>query len=238
MNTLSTIKKRRSIRKYKDDPVPLDLIGAVIEAAVMAPSAGNQQMWKFIVVQNEEKRKAIAEACLEQYWMSRAPVHIVIVAEDENARKWYGVRGEKLYSIQTCAAAVENLILAAEELGLATCWVGAFEEGIVSRICGIPESARPQAVITLGYPDETPRKKTVHPLERVIFLESFGSRISDLSPFFWDWSVVAEKEISGAAKGISDILKKNLEKHRKKIKTKWEKLQKKIDEKIRRPLNQ
>lgn len=238
MNTLATIRKRRSIRKYKEDTVALDLIGAVIEAGIMAPSAGNQQMWKFIVVQNEQKRKAIAEACLEQYWMSRAPVHIVVVAEDEKARKWYGVRGEKLYSIQTCAAAIENMILAAEELGLGACWVGAFEEGIVSRICGIPESARPQAIVTLGYADETPRKKTVQPLERVIFLESFGSRIGNLAPFMWDWSAVAEKEITGAAKGITGILKKNLEEHRKKIKSKWEKLQKKIDEKIRRPLNQ
>jgi nitroreductase len=236
MDGLAAIKNRRSTRKYLEDDVPLDLVGAVVEAGCMAPSAGNQQSWKFVVVKSLDKRKAIAEACLEQYWMSKAPVHIIVVSEDEKIRKMYGVRGEKLYSIQTCAAAIENILIAATDLGLGSCWVSAFEESIISRVLKIPESARPQAIITLGYPDEEPRKKIIQPLERVMHFENYGSRIKEISPFLWNWSSVVEENVTGAKAGLSSVLKKSLEKHRKKLKDKWSKLQKKIDERVRRPV--
>ena len=235
METLAAIKNRRSIQKYKEDPVPLDLIGAVIEAGSMAPSAGDQQAWKFVVIQDEGARKAIADFSLEQYWIGKAPVLIVVVAEEDMMRKFYGVRGEKLYAIQNCAAAIENMLLAAQEFGLGACWVGAFDEHTVTRVAGVPDSARVQAIVTLGYPDETPEKKNIQPLERIMYIENYGSRIADPSKWFWDWSSVIAKEAKGAKTAISSILKKSFESQQKDFKTKWDKIQKKLNTKIQRP---
>ncbi|MFP4111459.1 MAG: nitroreductase family protein [Candidatus Woesearchaeota archaeon] len=235
MDVLNAIKNRRSIRKYKDTDVPLDLIGAVIEAAQYAPSSGDLQSWKFVIVKEKGQKEAIAESCSEQYWVAEAPAIIVVVADEDKNSKFYGIRGEKLYSIQNCAAAIENLMLAAEELELGTCWVGAFDERRISSICSIPESARAQAIITLGFPDEIPKKKQIQPLERVIGLGRYGNPIGDTAAWRWDWSSIIEKNVKSAKKDISTVLKENLEDHRKSLGKAFDKFKKKLDERIKRP---
>ena len=105
MEVLECIKTRRSIRKYLDKPLPWELIANVMEAGRYAPSAGNLQNWKFIAVMSEGRRKAIAEASLQQYWMEQAPVHIVICSEPEKGEMHYGKRGKENYTIQNSAAA-------------------------------------------------------------------------------------------------------------------------------------
>ncbi len=133
MNTEECIKTRRSVRKYKDKQVDWDLITNILDAGKFAPSAGNIQNWKFIVVRKEDVIKKLAKASFDQDWMEDAPVHIVVVGEPEKASRFYGARGERLYTIQSCAAAVENMLLVANELGLGSCWVGAFDESKVHR---------------------------------------------------------------------------------------------------------
>src|SRR3989338_7750896 len=100
MDTIECIKTRRSIRKYTSEAVEWEKVTLCIEAAKSAPSAGNLQNWKFVVVKQDAKRQAIAEACLQQYWMSQAPVHIVVFALPDRAVRFYGVRGERMYTIQ------------------------------------------------------------------------------------------------------------------------------------------
>jgi nitroreductase len=236
MDTLAAIQKRRSIRKYLEKPISLDVIGAIVESGMMAPNAGNHQAWRFIVVRDLEKRKSLAKASLEQYWMSKAPVHIVIVSEEAQMEKLYGVRGEKLYGIQTCAAAIENILLSATDFGLGSCWIGAFDEVSVSRICGIPPTARAQAIITLGYADEKPDRKVMQPLKRLLFLESYGGRISEISDFMWDWSDIIQKEVNATKSGVKSVLKKVLDSHKKNFEDKLKKINKKVDSKIQRPL--
>jgi len=131
MDVLECIKTRRSIRKFLDVPVEWEKVTQIVDAARCAPSAGNLQNWKFIVVLNEDKRKSIAEACVHQLWMGKAPVHIIVCAEPERAKRFYGIRGERLYTIQNCGAAIENALLTAHSIGLAACWVGAFDEDMV-----------------------------------------------------------------------------------------------------------
>lgn len=182
METIECINTRRSIRKYKDKPVEWDKIVTVLNAGRMAPSAGNLQNWKFIVVREDDVRKKIAQACLEQSWMETAPVHIVVVAEPEKAKRYYGSRGEFLYSIQNCAAAIENMLLAAHDIGLGTCWIGAFNEDLIRRAVNLPEHVTPQAVITLGYADEKPIRPPKTRLEYVVWLEKWWGRgVSDIS---------------------------------------------------------
>ena len=113
MDVFEAIRTRRSIRKYKDKPVPWDNIVTIMQAGKYAPSAGNLQNWKFIYVKTDDKRSAIAKACLGQEWMEIAPVFIVVVAEPEKAERHYGTRGARLYTTQACAAAIQNMLLIA-----------------------------------------------------------------------------------------------------------------------------
>ena len=87
--------------------------------------------WKFILIRDKDTINKLAEAALQQLWIASAPFIIVVSSETEKLNQFYGVRGERLYSIQNCAAAIQNMLLAAHALGLASCWVGAFDENII-----------------------------------------------------------------------------------------------------------
>jgi len=147
----SVIKGRRSVRKYQNKEVDFELIRKVLESARFAPSAGNYQPWEFIIVRDPEIKKQLVEAAYNSKWMLEAPVFIVVCINSRLAGAMYGDRGLKLYGIQGAAAAIENMLLTAQSLGLATCWVGAFSEIMVSRLLECPEYVRPCAIITLGY---------------------------------------------------------------------------------------
>lgn len=176
---MKAIRNRRSIRSYLDVPVEWDKITSVLEAGMMAPNAGNLQIWRFVVVRNPDKKKQIAEACLQQYWMEQAPVHIVIFAKLEKEEQYYGIRGTKLYSIQDCAMAAMNMMLAAYELGLGTCFVAAFDEEAMSRIFRLADNVRPQGVITLGYTDEKPEAPLRYRVETLIGIENYGMAMNE-----------------------------------------------------------
>lgn len=171
MDVEECIKTRRSVRKYKDKPVDWDSIVRILDAGKFAPSAGNIQNWKFIVARKDDVRKKLAEAAFDQDWMEEAPVHIVVVGEPEKAERFYGSRGERLYTIQSCAAAVENMLLMANELGLGSCWVGAFDESKVKRALNMPEGVIPQAIITIGYGNEKPEMPGRVELEHTIYFD-------------------------------------------------------------------
>jgi nitroreductase len=155
MDILSLIKSRRSIREFKEENVPDEIINKLLESAIYAPSEGNLQPWKFYVVRDRKIRIKLAESALEQYFISQAPVAIVVCA-DLIATSPYGSRGINLYCIQSTAAAIQNILLTAHSFGLGTCWVGAFDEEQVSKILNLPGSLRPVAIIPVGYPAEKP----------------------------------------------------------------------------------
>ncbi len=198
MDTMDCIYTRRSIRKYKDIPVEWELIGRVVEAGSFAPTAGNIQDYRFIVVLDETKRKSIAEACLQQYWMESAPVIIIACAEIKKAQVFYGTRGERLYNIQNVAAAMENMLLAANNFGLGACWVGAFDEAMVKRICRIPDYARPHAILTLGHPDEVPPRPQQYKLEYMFYFERYNNRIKDVHVVIGEYSPTVARNIKAA----------------------------------------
>ena len=196
---------RRSIRKYKDQPVEWDKVVNILEAGRLAPSAGNLQNFRFIVVKDEETRKKIAEAALNQTWMIKAPIHIIVCSEPEKTKRFYGVRGERLYTIQDCAAAIENMLLTAHSLGLGACWVGAYEEDAIRRLMNLPEQGITHAIITIGYADEKPVMQPHHRIEHLVFLEKWGQRKKvPLSSSGW-WSVRVKKAVDDTKKSISKI---------------------------------
>ena len=203
--------------KPTDDAVEWEKITNCIEAAKSAPSAGNLQNWKFVIVKDPNKRQMIAEACLQQYWMSQAQVHIVVFALPDRAVRFYGVRGERMYTIQNCAAACQNMLLMAHEQGLGACWVSAFDENQLMRVLGAADFARPQAVITLGYPAEKPVEPIHFTIEHVCFFEKWAGRIADFDATFGHYGNKVQNHID-ASKGY--------------LKTKFGKLKDSIKEKF------
>ena len=179
MDVHKAIRERRTTREYMDIPVEFDKVTEIVDAGRLAPSAGNLQNWKFIVVFNEAIRQQIAEACLQQYWMAKAPIHIVVCTEPEKAKTFYGIRGERLYSIQNCAIAATHMMLQAQELGLKTAWVGAFDEDMLKRTLNIPGTARPQVVLTVGYSDEKPPMPMKYAIEHCFYFDTWKNQIID-----------------------------------------------------------
>ncbi len=173
MDVFEAIKKRRSIRAFKNIDVSDEIVEKLIDAARWAPSAGNIQPWEFIVVRNLDAKRRLAEAALNQTFIEEAPVVIVVCADYQRSARGYGSRGATLYCIQDTAAAIQNIHLAAIALGLGTCWIGAFREEPVKKLLGIPDGVRPVAIIPVGYPAEQPAPRPRRPLNEIIHREVF-----------------------------------------------------------------
>lgn len=156
MDVHQAIIKRRSTRKFKEDDIPDQVIIQLLEAARWAPSGGNIQPWFFYIVKNRDKREQLAKAALGQKFIAEAPLCIVVCAEPEMSAARYHRRGAELYCLQDTAAATQNIMLAALEAGLASCWVGAFQEDTVRRLLDMPPGRRPVVLIPVGYPAAEP----------------------------------------------------------------------------------
>jgi len=154
MDIFEAIKKRRSVRSFKKQQIPDEIIEKILDSGKRAPSAGNVHPEIFILIREQEVKDKIANAALNQHFISDAPVVIVACADVEKSERSYGSRGRNLYCIQDTAAAIENMLLSATALGVGSCWVGAFNESKISEILKLPENVRPLAVIPLGYPGE------------------------------------------------------------------------------------
>jgi len=220
MSIFDCIRTRRSIRKYKDKQVPWDNVVEILQAGKYAPFAGNIFNVKFIVVKNEAKRKAIAEASVQQYWMQDAPIHILVIGEPEKAERYYGTRGTRLYTIQGAAAAIENMLLTATSLGLGSCWVGAFDEEEIRRLCNLPEHVNVQGIVTIGYADETPQAPPKHRIEHVMFFEKWYGRIEGPKTGLGYWSPYIQHAVTETHKHIKKHGKKLVEKVKEKFKKK------------------
>ncbi len=209
---LELIKSRRSVTKYLPKPVEWEYISRIIDAGRHAPSCGNLQNWKFVLVTEPPLRKELAEAAVQQYWMITAPVHIVICAEPEKAERYYGIRGERLYTVQNCAAAVENMLLEAHSLGLGACWVGAFDEEMVKRTIKAEEFARPQAIITIGYPAEIPPKPPKYPLNAVMYFNRWRRVERDPAWYMRDYALVWPRKLEEGKQALKETASKVKEK--------------------------
>jgi nitroreductase len=152
MELVEAIKARRSIRRFQNTKIEEHIIKEIIELGNLAPSAGNLQPRDFVIVREQETKKKLAHAALDQRFVADAPV-VVIVCVNMKRTAHYGKRGKELYSIQDTAASIENMLLAIVDLGLSSCWVGAFNENAVSKVLGLPKDVRPVALLPIGYSD-------------------------------------------------------------------------------------
>lgn len=159
--------KRRSVRHFNTKLTVSDAdINALLEAAVSAPTAGNIQPWRFVVVKSLEARERLG-AAMGQRWATAAPVVIVVCVDPRPCAARYGDRGEYLYAIQDTAAAVENILLSAVDRGLAACWIGAFNEKLVAAAIDVTAPITPVAVLPVGHSAESAGKPARRPLADV-----------------------------------------------------------------------
>ncbi|MDP3734134.1 MAG: nitroreductase family protein [Nanoarchaeota archaeon] len=191
---LEVIKSRRTIKHFLPKFVSWDSIAHIIDAARHAPSCGNVQNWKFIVILDQNQKNQIAEAAYDQTDISLAGALIIVCAEPEKAERYYGLRGERLYSIQNSAAAIQNMLLEAQSLGLGSAWIGAFDEDVLRSSCGIPPEVRPQAIVAIGYPQEIPQMPPKYPLETLVYFHKWRNKIRDPAKYTNDIaSILARK---------------------------------------------
>jgi nitroreductase len=148
MDVFSAIGGRRSVRAFRSADIEEDKLNRILEAARLAPSAKNMQEWKFVVVREAETRKQLAEAANGQTFVGRAPV---IIAACGTAPEYVMTCGQHAYSIDVSIACA-YMILEAYELGIGSCWLGAFKEPEVKSILNVPENIRVVALIPFGYP--------------------------------------------------------------------------------------
>jgi nitroreductase len=166
---LEFLLTRRSIRQFKSDPVPDDLILKVLDLARYAPSAGNRQPWVFVVVKDPEIKDKLASLRSGAAPLVRAPVGIVVACDRSTSQLSYQV---------DCACVTMYIMLAAHALGLGTVWIQALantEE--IQKLVGLPENYVPVAIVALGYPAEKPQPRPRKPLEEIVYLNRFGVRM-------------------------------------------------------------
>lgn len=163
MEVMEAIRARRSIRQYENRPLPEDVLGEILEAARLAPSARNRQDWRFVVVKDKELIRRVTAAA-DQPFLATAPVIIAGVALEPERMMRCGV---PTYAVDL-AIAMTNITLAATAHGLGTCWIGSFDQEEVKRVLHIPEAYKVVQLMPLGYPAEQPEARPRKPLTEVV----------------------------------------------------------------------
>jgi len=164
MEFLELIKKRYSVRAYKADPVEQEKIDKILEAANLAPTAANRQPFKILVIHTENRKEEMKQI-YRRDWFSQAPIVLGICSIPDKA--WVR-RDGKNYADIDATIVMDHIILAATDLGLGTCWIGAFDPDAAKRILKLEEGWEPIAFTPLGYPEAQEVKKVRKNLNELV----------------------------------------------------------------------
>lgn len=155
MEYFDLIRTRKSRRAFKPGPLTEEQLGSIVEAANLAPSAGNLQSYSFYLVKDRKMKERLAEAAFGQSFIADAPAVLVFFAKPQRSSGKYGERG-KLYATIDASIAAAYAQLAAENLGLGTVWVGALDDEKARELLG--EDGMPVCILPIGHPGENPEK--------------------------------------------------------------------------------
>jgi nitroreductase len=165
MSALDTIMSRKSVRKYKPEKIPDEVLGKILGAGRYAPSAENKQPWHFIVVTDQAIKEKLSKGIWNTFVKNTAFTLVGCnYTGTTYARKWSKI---------DTTIALENMVIAAWSLGIGTCWVGDFKEAEVRKLLHIPKSWKIISLITFGYPDETPITTPRKPVEEIVSYNKF-----------------------------------------------------------------
>ena len=178
MQLANAIKTRKSVRRFLDKKPDWRKIIRAIDMARFAPAAGNQFASKFILIKDKNKINELAEAA-QQGFIRQAHFVVAVVSDDSKLKRSYDKRGEK-YTRQQAGAAIENFLLALNDLGLATCWVGAFVDSQVKRTLEIPDEMTVEAIFPIGKETKAilvpHRQKTKPDLENILYFDKWKNK--------------------------------------------------------------
>ncbi|MCK5051627.1 MAG: nitroreductase family protein [Candidatus Cloacimonetes bacterium] len=166
---LNCIKERYSVRKFQNKPIEQEKLDTLLKAAQLAPSARNIQPCKFIVIQDEEKRKKLTDICKGQKFVSQAPITIAICA---NNTDYTMTCGQAAYTVDA-AIAGEHIVLQAAEMGLGTCWIGTFYHDEMTKLINLPEDYKIVTILPVGYPAIEKGKRNLKSIDEVVSYDSF-----------------------------------------------------------------
>ncbi|HKZ95037.1 MAG TPA: nitroreductase family protein [Candidatus Bathyarchaeia archaeon] len=177
MDLFRAIKERRSIRRFKQEPLPTKDLMKILEAARLAPSGGNRQPWYFIIVRDLETKKNLSNAARNQKFIADADTVVIAIGDPltSAAKLPYTLSSTRIPFRQEPMIAVEHMVLAATALGYGTCWIGAFNEDEVKRILKIPENLAVIALLPIGVADEAPQARQRKTFTEIFFKESYGT---------------------------------------------------------------
>jgi len=180
MDVFEVVEKRRSIRRFKPEPVATDDLKKILEAGRLAPSGGNRQPWYFIVVRDLETKKALSVVANNQRFIADADIVIVALGNPSvsSTKLPYKLSSTRIPFKQDPMIAIEHMILAATALGYGTCWIGAFSEDEVKKIMKVPENLAVIALLPVGVPDESPLSRPRKAFGEIFFKDSYGQPLN------------------------------------------------------------
>ncbi len=161
------ISSRHSVRAFKEQELPKEIIEKILHTAQRAPSAGNLQSYQILVITDKEVQKRLVAASHDQNYIAQASAVFVFCADPQNAAKEYGIRGKQLFCIQDATIACAYAQITTHSLGLSSVWIGAFDEYKVNQILDVGQ-LRPVAILPVGYADETPEVTDRRPQNEII----------------------------------------------------------------------
>jgi len=176
MEFYEVIRTRRSVRRFLKKPLADEVLGRILEAARIAPSGGDRQPWRFVVVRDKQKKEKIARACYGQDFVAQAPVVLVCcsIKCSSGYEPWHDEAGRL-----DAVIAIDHLILAARNEGIGTCWVGAVHDKQLKKIVNVGENVDVVMVVPLGYPASRSAFRQVSgrkPLKEICFYEEYGRK--------------------------------------------------------------
>jgi nitroreductase len=173
---LALLKGRRSIRRYRPDPVPDEMIEQLLEAGRWAPSASNRQPWTFIVIQDEDILQQVAQHAAYYFirWahVSDAPLLIALCGDARHP-----IYRQFLH--EDVGLAGSQIMLQAKALGLGTCWLGGLDRKAIAGILRVPNHVEIIGLLSVGFPDEEPEPRSRKPLSEIVYYNVYGNRGDD-----------------------------------------------------------
>jgi len=166
---IDSIKNRYSVRKFQDRPIEKEKVEALLKAAQLAPSARNVQPWHFVVIDDPAKRAKLTEICKGQKFVAEAPLSIAVCATNTD---YVMTCGQPAYTVDASIAA-EHINLQAVEMGLGTCWLGAFYHDQLAELINLPEDYKIVTLLPIGYPAVEKGNRNLKPLQEIVSYNSF-----------------------------------------------------------------
>ena len=170
MELANVINSRASIRAYTDTPVTREQLDVLMKAAVRAPNAGNMQSWHFYAICDKEVIDGFQDKVLHIGWIKETSLIIVVCIDENIVEKLTEMCGDRgrMFAHQDSAAAIENILLTATDLGLGACWMGPMNVEQCKIHAGMPENHNPVAILTIGNPAQNPAPRGRKTMEEAV----------------------------------------------------------------------